>query len=134
MKPLAVQLSLLAGVMDATTGLLLVVAPGAVLGWAGVTLPGGESAAILMRWIGVFVGSVGLSYLWAIAPRNETTRARRLPGVWGATTVIRTGVALFCLAAVVTGELDAIWLVVGFTDGALAVMQAWGLRAGWLVS
>jgi len=131
-KTIVIRLSWFAGLMDATTGVVLVAAPGAALGLADVALPGGEAAAILMRWIGAFVGGVGLSYLWAVAPRSAGERARRLPGVWGATAMIRTGVALFCLMSVVTGALAPIWIVVGLTDAALAIVQSWGLRAGWL--
>jgi hypothetical protein len=132
MKRPVIALSLCAGMMDAGTGVLLVVAPAMTLGMFGATLPGGDAAAILMRWIGVFVAGVGCSYLWAIAPPDHAVRARRLPGVWGATAVIRSGVAVFCIVAVITGHLAASWLVVGLTDAALAGVQTYGLRAGWL--
>jgi hypothetical protein len=129
---LVLAFSLLAGCMDATTGVLLVAAPARTLALFGATLPGGEGAGVLMRWIGVFVAGVGVSYLWAIASSDAAVRAWRLPGVWGATTVIRTGIALFTVAAVATRALDPVWLVVGATDAALAVAQAAALRAGWL--
>jgi hypothetical protein len=134
MKPLVPFVTFAAGAMDAATGMMLVAAPATTLGLFGAMLPGGDGAAILMRWVGVFVLGVGLSYLWSIASRDAATRARRLPGVWGATMVIRTGVAVFCFTAVASRQLEATWLVVGATDAALAGLQGWALRAGWLQS
>jgi len=131
MKRAVTLLSLGAGTMDATTGLVLVAAPAAALGIFGLALPGGAGAEILMRWIGAFVAGVGLSYLWAVLPRDDATRAQRLPGVWGATAVVRTGVALFCTIAVAARQLEPVWLVVGATDAALAIVQFHGLRKGW---
>ena len=134
MKPAAIYLSLAAGAMDTTTGVLLAVAPASVLDWFGVAVPGGDGAAILMRWIGVFVAGVGASYLWAIAPSDVVTRTQRLTGVWGATTIVRGGVALFCAVAVATKQLAPVWVIVGGTDAVIAAMQAWGLRRSWLRS
>ena len=134
MKPWVPLVSFAAGAMDTATGVMLIAAPAMTVGLFGATLPGGEDAAILMRWVGVFVLGVGLSYLWAIASGDAATRARRLPGVWGATMVIRTGTALFCFSAVAAHQLDAAWLIVAASDTILAALQAWGLRAGWLES
>jgi hypothetical protein len=132
MKPAATYLSLVAGAMDTTTGVLVAVAPVAAPGWFGVAVPGGDGAAILMRWIGVFVAAVGSSYLWAIATSDAATRAQRLVGVWGATTIVRSGVGIFCAIAVALRQLEPVWLIVGCTDVAIAGVQAWGLRRGWL--
>jgi hypothetical protein len=132
MKALVLPLSLAAGALDTTTGLVLVAAPAVALGWCGVALPGGDGAAILMRWIGVFVAGVGASYLWAIAPRAPAARTARLAGVWGATALVRAGVAVFCVVAVAARQLAPVWLIVGCTDALLAGVQAWGLRRGWL--
>jgi hypothetical protein len=126
-----VLLSLGAGLMDTTTGLLLVSIPGKTLALFGATMPGGGSD-ILMRFVGAFVGGVGLSYLWALATPRFDFRSRRLHGVWGATTMIRTCIALFTFTAVATGHLAPAWLVVGFSDATIAAIQTWGLRAGWL--
>ena len=134
MKPAATYLSLAAGAADTTTGVLLAVAPAAALGWFGIAVPGGDGAAILMRWIGVFVAGVGASYLWALATAGSATRAQRLTGVWGATTIVRSGVALFCAVAVATRQLEPVWLIVGGADAVIAGMQAWGWRRGWLLS
>jgi hypothetical protein len=117
--------------MDTATGVLLTVAPVAALGWFGVAVPGGDGAAILMRWIGVFVAGVGASYLWALATPDPAARGQRLIGVWGATTIVRSGVALFCAVAVATRQLESVWMLVGGTDAVIAGLQAWGLRQGW---
>jgi hypothetical protein len=131
-KAVVLIVSLGSGAMDATTGALLAGAPAATLSLFGATLPGGEAAAILMRFVGVFVAGVGLSYLWALAATSPAVRARRLPGVWGGTAIVRAGVAVFCFAAVASHRLEPAWLAVGATDAMLAAIQILGLRAGWL--
>ncbi len=125
-----VLLSLSAGLLDTTTGLLLVTIPERTLTLFGATMPG-EGGDILMRFVGAFVGGVGLSYLWALATTRFDVRTRRLHGVWGATTMIRTCIAVFTCTAVATGRLEPAWLVVGASDATIAAIQAWGLRAGW---
>lgn len=123
-------ISLIAGGMDTTTGLLLVAAPGFTLAMFGATLP--EGGDVLMRFIGAFVAGIGTSYLWGIATKSNHLRMRRLFGVWGTTAIARAAVAVFTIAAVVTGALEPLWLVVGFTDAILAVTQTALLRHGWL--
>jgi hypothetical protein len=123
-------ISLFAGGMDTTTGLLLITAPVYTLATFGASLPeGGET---LMRFIGTFVAGIGMSYLWGIAPKSKRDRMHRLFGVWGATAIARTGIALFTISAVAAGSLEPQWLVVGFTDGILAITQTVLLRKGWL--
>ena len=53
--------SLAAGVMDAVTGLMLVFVPGLVLSLLMIEAPSPE-AMVYLRWIGVIVLAVGLSY------------------------------------------------------------------------
>lgn len=117
--------------MDASTGVLLVAAPETTLRLFGATMPGG-GGDILMRYVGAFVLGVGLAYLWALGWRPASRRGARLHGVWGATTAIRACVAVFTLAAVALGHLEPAWLVVTASDATLAMLQGWGLTAGWL--
>jgi hypothetical protein len=131
-QPLVFLVTFLAGAIDAVTGAMLIAAPITTLHLFGATLPGGEAATILVRFVGVFVAGVGLSYLWALASSVAEARAGRLPGVWGATAVVRGCVALFCFTATASHQLEANWLIVGGTDAILAAGQAWALRSGWL--
>ena len=125
-----ILLSLGAGLLDTTTGVLLVTVPAATLHLFGASMPG-EGGDVLMRFVGAFVLGVGLSYLWGLATAGFEIRARRLHGVWGGTAAIRTCIAAFTLTAVATKHLEPAWLIVGFSDATLAVIQAWGLRARW---
>lgn len=116
--------------MDATTGALLVAAPGFTLGLIGLTFP--EGGKVLMQFIGAIVGGIGISYLWGLTAKGTAAKLRRLYGTWGATAVARTAVAVFSISAVAVGSLEPQWLVVGFTDGILAITQTVLLRKGWL--
>jgi len=125
-----ILLSLAAGLLDATTGALLVTIPETTLHLFGATLPGG-GGDILMRFVGAFVMGVGLSYLWGLATPRFDQRAHRLHGVWGATAAIRTCIAAFTLTAVATKHLEPAWLVVGASDATLALIQIRALKARW---
>jgi hypothetical protein len=43
-------------------------------------------------------------------------------------------VAIFLLQQMIAGTLEAGWLTVALSDGAIAVFQAIGLRRGWLAN
>jgi hypothetical protein len=126
-------LSLAAGLLDSTTGALLVTIPETTLRLFGATMPGG-GGDILMRFVGAFVMGVGLSYLWGLATSRFDQRAQRLHGVWGATAAIRICIAAFTFTAVATRHLEPAWLVVGFSDATLALIQIWGLRSRWFAA
>lgn len=122
--------SLGAGLMDAVTGLCLIVAPAVVLRLLGAPMPAGGDD-VLMRFVGAFVCGVGCAYLWGMGTADVGKRLRQLEGVWGATALIRLCVALFTCGAVLLGRLAPLWLVVSLTDGVLGVGQLAALRAGW---
>ncbi len=110
--------------MDASTGLLLVAAPGWVLATLGIDgVP--EASLIFLRWIGVFVGSVGLSY--ALVRRGD----REGETVWRITALVRTLVAVFVTASIAAGALVPSWVGVAATDALVAGVQFVGLRRGW---
>ena len=115
-----------AGLCDTTTGLLLIAWPVFTLGVMGLAIV--PQPVAFVRFIGVFVLSVGLTYLWA---------AVRWPGAswstqWKITALIRSLVALFIVWQVAIGAFEARWISVAFTDGAFALIQIIGLAKGWL--
>lgn len=122
-------LALLAGLMDFGTGLGMVFLPTLTLSLMLVPVP--EGAALLYaRFVGVFVGAVGFSYLWALAGG----RSDNLRGVLRFTIPFRLGAGSFCLVAVATGALAPMWLSVTVADYALVALQAWLLRGTWEVA
>jgi hypothetical protein len=116
---------LFAGGGDAATGLLLLIAPGLVLRLLGITVPGDN--LILLRFVGVFVGSVGLAYLYPWLLRGES----RLRTAIEITAGVRLAVALFLGFAVLTGQLDLPWATVGAYDALVATAQIGLLARGF---
>ena len=121
---LARRLSLVAGLMDFTTGLALVVLPAPTLGMMLVPVPGPE-ALVFVRFVGAFVAAVGACYLWALRRPVE-----RLRVVLGATCLFRVAAGTFCLVAVCSGWLGAGWLSVVATDYLLVAVQTWLVAKG----
>lgn len=123
MKRIALIWSLGAGVMDAATGLLLVFAPERVLELLGIAVPPAESR-VFLSWIGVFVASVGLSYVLAL--RGGAAAAT----VWIFTALVRLAVAAFLVAQIRAGTLPMAWATVALADATVACLQIIGLRLG----
>jgi hypothetical protein len=117
---------LLAGGGDAATGLLLVAAPALVLHLLGLP-PAADP--VLLRFVGVFVGCVGLAYLY---PWMLDGSGRRLETVLEITAGVRLAVALFLGVAVAVGALRSPWLTVGAYDALLAAAQIGLLARGGL--
>lgn len=118
----------LVGAMDSTTGLLLVVSPALTLRLMGIS-DIDAMGEVGLRWIGVFVGSVGLAYLYPFALRGKG-RHRRLTTVIEVTTLVRTAVGTFVAVALVIGSLVPAWLSVSLTDLGLAAFQLWLVASG----
>lgn len=118
-------LALVAGLLDAATGLGLVFAPVLVLGLMGVSAPGAE-ALVYLRWVGAFVAAVGASYLIALVAGGGA----RLRNVLEFTIGFRVAAGLFSAVAIARGWLAPVWVSVPATDFALAVVQGWMLRKG----
>lgn len=114
---------LLAGGGDALTGLLLLAAPRLVLRLLGIAAPGGD--LIFLRFVGVFVGSVGCVYLY---PWLSQERGSRVATTLEITAGIRLAVALFLGFAVMWSRLDLPWATVGAYDALVAIAQM-GLMA-----
>lgn len=116
--------SIAVGLMDAVTGLLLVVAPELVLRMLRIPSPSPD-ALVFLSWIGVFVAGVGLSYAMALGKRarGET--------VWAFTAMMRILVALFLMVKILEGSLLAVWGVVAVSDALVGVFQIVLIRANW---
>lgn len=115
-------LALGAGTLDFATGLGLVFLPALTLRLMGVA-PVEESAETYLRFLGVFVGLVGFSYLWAL--RRGPLALRQ---VLELTVFYRLGAGAFGAWAVATGRLEPAWVSVPGTDFVLAAVQLWLLR------
>ncbi len=118
-RDIAPLFALGAGLGDLGTGLVLVLAPELVLRLLGLP-PVAET--VLLRFVGVFVASVGAAYFW---PFLGEPRARpgRLRAAFALTAVPRVAVAVFLAAAVAAGALAPAWLLVGGYDALVALVQ-----------
>ena len=121
---------LIAGVSDASTGALLIAAPVFTVRMMGLSVP--RDATPFLSFIGAFVLAVGLSYLYGALLIHRYGGIPRLEAVWLLTAIIRSSVAIFILAAVLSGTLPAGWLTIAVFDGICVLIQARGLRRGWL--
>jgi hypothetical protein len=121
---------LLIGLSDTLTGGLLVVAPEFTLGLMRLHVP--AAALIFLSFIGAFVQSVGLACLYGALLTWRHSSASKIEVVWLLTAITRAAVAIFVLQSVIGGLLEAGWISVAVTDGACVLIQAIGLRKGWL--
>lgn len=110
------------GTMDALTGLVLVMMPVRTLDLLGIAVA--VEATVFVRWIGVFVAGVGLSYGLALWRREWLVPA------WLMTAGVRAMVAVFVGAMMVAGGLDAAWAGIALTDGLVAAIQFYVLAKG----
>jgi hypothetical protein len=131
-RPILLAYQLLAGFSDTTTGLLLLMAPELTLRLMQLYAP--KDANVFLSFVGAFVFSVGLSYLYGAYVIVERGCRRELEMIWFITALTRASVAAFVIAHVVTGSLTAGWLTVAVTDGTMVLIQALGLRRGWLAN
>jgi len=120
----------LAGLCDSATGVLLIGAPATALQLMGVADRPAEP--VFLRWIGAFVGTIGLTYLYPLVGRDRRRRQARLRVVFEATTLIRSGIATFVALAIAGSLLSVDWWPVAVTDGVLALVQGLLLRGGYL--
>ena len=118
-------LCLFAGLCDGLTGLLLVGAPGTTLKLMGVPAAG---EPIWIRYIGVFVASIGAAYLYPWWSRRAS--ADGLAAVLEITALSRFAVTAFVTTAVVWGDLAPGWTLVAVTDAAVASLQLFFLCRG----
>ncbi len=119
-----------AGLSDTATGAMLWVAPQLTLHLMGLHAP--ADAAPYVSYIGAFVFSVGLSYLYGAVLIAIEAPPERMEIVWLLTAFSRSTVAIFVLKSVLVGDLERGWIAVAAFDAACAVIQAIGLRKRWL--
>jgi hypothetical protein len=129
-RPLFIGYQLTIGLSDTMTGMLLMVAPEFTLGMMRLRAP--ADALLYLSFIGSFVLSVGLSCLYGAFLIIRRRSPCRLEIVWLLTAITRAGVAIFVITQILSQALEAGWLTVATTDGACVLIQAIGLRKGWL--
>jgi hypothetical protein len=120
----------IAGLSDTATGAMLCVAPQFTLHLMGLRAP--ADAAPYISYIGAFVLSLGLSYLYGGILIAIEASAERMEMIWLVTAFTRSAVAIYVLKAVLAGDLEAGWITVAAFDAACALIQAEGLRKRWL--
>ncbi|HUX28613.1 MAG TPA: hypothetical protein VMV39_07485 [Terracidiphilus sp.] len=121
---------LVTGIADTLTGGLLMVAPELTLRLMHLQAP--SDALIYVSFIGAFVFSVGLACLYGARLADCGGCRTRLEVVWLLTAFTRASVATFVAGQIMAGTLQTGWLTVAAMDGACVVIQAIGLRRGWL--
>lgn len=131
-RPMLLAYQLLAGATDTTTGSLLLIAPAFTLRLMQLHAP--EAAMVYLSFVGAFVFAVGLAYLYGAYLVACKGFRRSLEMVWLLTAFTRTSVAAFVISQVLASTLEVGWLMVALTDGALVLIQAIGLRKGWLAN
>lgn len=120
----------LAGLCDASTGVLLVFAPAWTLKLMGVRqMP---QPVEFVSFVGAFVLGVGLAYFYAARLPLKSNNAARWQAVWFLTALSRTLVASFLFWKILAGQMERAWAAVALTDGVLAALQWTGLSLGWL--
>ncbi len=130
MKNLILGYQLVAGISDAATGALLMTAPVFTLQLMRLTTP--ADALPFISFIGAFVLAVGLAYLYGALLVSRGGCTSKLEALWLITAILRGSVAAYVATAVLSGALVPGWIVIAFFDGACVLIQAAGLRQGWL--
>ncbi len=120
-----------AGGADALTGALLVAEPALALQWMGLRAP--ADAMPFIAYIGSFVLAVGLCYLYGAMLVWRCGCISKVETIWLLTAIVRISVAAFVFTSVLSRALDVGWSTVGVFDCACALIQAVGLRKGWLL-
>lgn len=122
----------LLGAGDLVTGVLLVASPTFVESLLFLA-PSDPEAATFVRWIGVFVGSIGAAYLLPWRTRDLIARRERLRFVLEWAAWARLAVAAFVGVNVLAAALPEGWCLVGAYDalaasGQLALLAVWTKR------
>ena len=121
---------LLTGASDTVTGALLLVVPGFTLRLLQLSAP--PVAGVYLSFIGAFVLSVGFACLYGAFVLVANRSRVKLETVWLLTAFTRASVAIFVLTQILFSRLGPGWLTVAVADGACVLIQATGLRNGWL--
>lgn len=131
-RKLLVGYQLVTGISDSLTGALLLIAPAMTLRLMRLSAP--ADAEIYLSFVGAFVFSVGLACLYGALLAYRGSCHSKLEVVWLITALTRASVTIFVSCQVMTSTLAAGWITVAISDGACVLIQAIGLRRGWLAS
>lgn len=129
-RPILFTYQLAIGLSDTITGALLIIAPQCALRLMRLHVP--VDALPFLSFIGAFVMSVGLACLYGALVIARRGSPCKLEVVWLLTAITRASVAIFVVAQILTQTIETGWLTVAITDGACVLIQAIGLRKGWL--
>jgi hypothetical protein len=129
-RPVLLAYQALIGLSDTLTGAMLVIAPEFTLHLMGLRVP--SDALPYISFIGAFVLSVGLACLYGFILITRRENLRSLEVVWLLTSFTRASVAVFVGTQILARTLEPGWLTVAISDGACVLIQAIGLRKGWL--
>lgn len=130
--PVLFGYQVIAGFSDTATGAMLWVAPQFTLHLMGLRSP--SETKPYLSWIGAFVFSVGISYLYGAILIAVDAPAERAETVWLLTAFTRSAVAIYVLKSVLASELATGWISIAIFDAVCVVIQAIGLRKRWLVN
>ena len=131
-RPILIGYQLLTGLSDASTGALLQIVPAFTLRLMGLRAP--ADALAYLGFIGAFVFSVGLSCLFGALLAFKGGNKPQLEMVWLLTAFARASVAIFILVQVLGRTFETGWLTVAAADSMCVLIQAIGLRRGWLAN
>ena len=131
-RPTLIGYQLLIGLSDTLTGVLLIVAPEFALQLMRLHVP--DDALPFLSFIGAFVFSVGLACLYGVFVIARRRNTCKLEVIWLLTAITRSSVAIFLAAQIVAHKLEVGWLMVAISDGVCVLIQAIGLRKGWLAN
>ena len=123
---------IVAGFCDASTGALLLMAPAPTLRLMMLRAP--DDALVYISFIGAFVLATGLAYLYGAYLVLRGRYANKMQVLWLLTALTRASVAIFVIGQVLSGALPMGWTSVAAADGACVLIQATGLRRGWLAN
>ena len=129
-RPILLAYQMLIGLSDTLTGALLIIAPVFTLRLMGLHVSSG--ALPYLSFIGAFVLSVGLACLYGALVMARKGSPCTLEAVWLLTAFTRASVAVFVVTQILGQTLEPGWLTVAASDGACVLIQAIGLRKGWL--
>jgi hypothetical protein len=129
-RPILLAYQALIGVSDTLTGAMLIIAPGLTLHLMGLRAP--SDSLPYISFIGAFVLSVGLACLYGVILMTRGGSPQSLKVVWLLTAFTRASVAVFVGTQLLGRTLEPGWLTVAVSDGVCVLVQAVGLRKGWL--
>lgn len=130
-RPVLIGYQVLISLSDTLTGALLIIAPEFALRIMGLHVA--ADALPFLSFIGAFVLSVGLACFYGVLVTVRRGSPCKVGVVWLLTAITRASVTIFIAAQILAHTLEAGWLTVAISDGACVLIQAIGLRRGWLI-